>query len=133
MTAGGILLAVPLEMIRFHSFVLSFAALSTGCVSPPTSEPQEPRYTGSMHVTQRLYVRSGTVSGSVFGRITIPSQLTPTATVRNCDYNETRLEAGVTLGNLTVSGFAEPLVIKPFSFIDGMLYIATLDESHRLT
>ncbi|NVB83393.1 MAG: hypothetical protein HOV81_33785 [Kofleriaceae bacterium] len=86
-----------------------------------------------MHVTEVTHMASGTVSGDIFGRITIPSELTPTARAANCDYFGTRQSAGVTFGTLTVSGMSSPVVVEPRGFIDGSLYLATLSASERPT
>lgn len=116
-------------MYRFTLFALGIAVVVTSCASE--GEPPELRYTGAMHVTRRLHASSGTNTGTIFGRITIPSQLVPTASVGDCDYYGERLAAGVTLGDLTVTGIAAPIVVKPSSFIDGMLYLATLNDLHQ--
>jgi hypothetical protein len=79
------------------------------------------RYRGAIQVTETA---SNT---SVFGRITIPEELAPTASTGGCDYFATRQRAGVTLGSLTLEGLNARAVIEPTSFIDGMLYLGTLD------
>jgi hypothetical protein len=111
-------------MMRLASLV-TVALVAVGCASPP--EP-DLLYTGTMHVTWRTTM-GGAPTGSIFGLITIPSELVPTSSAGGCDYVGSHQAAGVTMGSLTVSGFGNPVVVEPEEFIDGMLYLANFSAT----
>ena len=99
---------------------LSLVGLLGACAVE--EEPFEPRYTGTFRVTQRAEVSSQVPTGAIFGRITIPSELDPTARVDGCDYWAVRARLGISLGELTVEGLGTTYTVEPESYINGTVY-----------
>lgn len=117
-------------MIASASRVIPLAIALTSLAACVDQDQPSLRYTGTMHVTQRTYSTNGTVTGGIFGLITIPEELTPTATVDGCDYWGAHRNAGITLGDLTVRGIGPDVVVQPASFIDGMLYVGQYADTN---
>lgn len=104
---------------------LALGFLAAGACT--SDEPLPPQYLGQFHVTSTLDAADGTSIGSIFGNIHVPDGFEPTARIGDCAYFGERQSAGIELGTLIVTGVGAPAVVEPTSFIDGMLYLGSLE------